>query len=68
MTSKIDLKVQDTEKATMGEEKGKPVIISFSDLYKMKQVGLEQMVRDHGCVFLVGRELRPLKIELAGLH
>lgn len=68
MTKKIDLKQQDTEQAIVGQKKGQPVIISFSDLYKMKQKGLEKLIDEHGCVYLIGQGLRPLKVEMAGMY
>jgi hypothetical protein len=40
----------------------KVVYITYTDLFKMKQKGLEKLLAEHGQVFLMGRDVGLIKI------
>ena len=45
----------------------KDKFITFTDLYRIKHVGLIKLIEDYGAVYLVSRTTPPLRITMAKL-
>ena len=63
MSTKIDL-IEDEE---IIEEKKAPIMITFTELYSMKQVNLEKLIKKSGEVYLLCKNNAPLRITRATL-
>ena len=58
---------EDSHKGT-DTPKSRPVFITFTDLYKKKQEGLEALILEHGAVYISGQNIPPIKITLAEIN
>ena len=62
MDNKLNLVKED------GEVKKEQVFITFTQLYAMKQAKLEELINEHGAVYLLCKNSVPLRICKATLH
>lgn len=63
-----DLPLQEnTKERCKGVEKYGKIYITFTDLYEMKQEGLERLLVEHGEVFILSKKIPPIKLTLAVL-
>ena len=62
MTNKIQLCEELPE-----EQSKKPVIITFTMLYSMKQAGIERLIKENGVIYINCKDGPPLKITTATL-
>lgn len=61
----MGVKIADDKQDSQNTPSKRPHFITFTDLYKKKQEGLEALILEHGAVYISGQNIPPIKITLA---
>jgi hypothetical protein len=57
-----DIKIKERRQPT---EKHGRIYLTFTDLYEIKQTGLEDLLIEHGEAFILSKRVPPIKVSLA---